>query len=364
MSVEALGWALNLAPVPLDKNGKPNSSCAAVLVGLANHADDDGTGAWPSANTLARYARISVRHVRTALDRLEAEGIITPGNPAIVAARLPVGQRPQVWDLNTRLLRDDLTDQDLRALERVYPGITERAAALKAAKQDDAGGMNTVQVSGPASPDQGRGEHSSPLNSAPGTPEHSSGLPLNTEQGTPEARSPEPSLNRPGTKNQPPPAREADDHPQLDASGEAGGGVVYLDEFFSSLGPEWPLSAADRRRLAPAVSRALLSGWSPRALAEHAGANPDGVRSPYAVLKTRLQPGQLPAPPDPGTATVTAAPAVLSAADRRQLERDQLEARMFGTVRGVPLRHADAPAGPLLKVVPEWTGDSREESAP
>jgi hypothetical protein len=36
--VEAISWALNLAPVPADRGGQPSSACTFVLVGLANHA--------------------------------------------------------------------------------------------------------------------------------------------------------------------------------------------------------------------------------------------------------------------------------------------------------------------------------------
>jgi len=42
VSVEAISWALNLAPVPRDRGGKPNPACKAVLIGLANHAGPDG----------------------------------------------------------------------------------------------------------------------------------------------------------------------------------------------------------------------------------------------------------------------------------------------------------------------------------
>ena len=48
MSVEAISWALNLAPVPRDRGGKPNPACKAVLIGLANHAGPDGKEAFPS----------------------------------------------------------------------------------------------------------------------------------------------------------------------------------------------------------------------------------------------------------------------------------------------------------------------------
>jgi hypothetical protein len=51
MSVEAIPWALNLAPVPADRGGQPSSACK-YLVGLANHAGPDGTGAVPSVATV------------------------------------------------------------------------------------------------------------------------------------------------------------------------------------------------------------------------------------------------------------------------------------------------------------------------
>ena len=76
MSVEAISWALNLAPVSADPNGQPSSPCKFVLVGLANHAGPDGTGAFPSVATLVRYTGLSERTVRACLSRLEAGGMI------------------------------------------------------------------------------------------------------------------------------------------------------------------------------------------------------------------------------------------------------------------------------------------------
>jgi hypothetical protein len=72
MSVEAISWALNLAPVPAGRGGRPWSACKFVLVGLANHAGPDGTGAFPSVATLVRYTGLAERTVRTCLDRLAA----------------------------------------------------------------------------------------------------------------------------------------------------------------------------------------------------------------------------------------------------------------------------------------------------
>jgi hypothetical protein len=75
-------------PVPAGWGGQPSSACKFVLDGLANHAGPDGTGAFPSVATLVRYTRLSERTVRTCLDRVEAEGIISPCDPGIVAARI------------------------------------------------------------------------------------------------------------------------------------------------------------------------------------------------------------------------------------------------------------------------------------
>jgi hypothetical protein len=51
--------------------------------------------------------------LRTCLDRLEADGIIRRCDPDIVAARIKrADRRPQDWDLNLGLARDDLpTDE-------------------------------------------------------------------------------------------------------------------------------------------------------------------------------------------------------------------------------------------------------------
>jgi hypothetical protein len=95
--------------------------------------------------------------------------------------------------------------------------------------------------------------------------------------------------NRP--RNPPPPAREGP--PAANAVG--GGGPI--GEFFAALGPDWRLTAAQRARLAPAVTAALSAGWTPHTLAAVTGANISGVRNPYAVLAARLSPAELPPPP-------------------------------------------------------------------
>ena len=130
VSVEAISWALNLAPVPADQGGQPSSACKFVLVGLANHAGPDGTAAFPSVTTLVRYTGLSERTVRTCLDRLAAAGIIAPCDPGIVAARIKrADRRPQGWDLNLSLARHDLDDATVAVLEHRFPGLGVRLAA-------------------------------------------------------------------------------------------------------------------------------------------------------------------------------------------------------------------------------------------
>ena len=155
MSVEAFTWALNLAPVPVDSNGKPNDSCAFVLVGLSNHAGPDGRGAFPSVKTLVRYTRKSERTVQTALARLETEGIIRPSDPDIVAAHIKrADRRPRGWDLALERVRTDLDDEDLVALEPMFPGLrlrveAERARLAATASVSDR--ASTAPVDNPAS---------------------------------------------------------------------------------------------------------------------------------------------------------------------------------------------------------------------
>lgn len=91
MSLEAIGWVLRDAP------GVP-AQCLGVLIGLAEHADKRGRGAYPSAGTLAAYARKSKRQIHYDLDLLVNAKLIRPGDQSLVA-HLPVNRRPVVYDL-------------------------------------------------------------------------------------------------------------------------------------------------------------------------------------------------------------------------------------------------------------------------
>jgi hypothetical protein len=279
VSVEAISWALNLAPVPAGRGGQPSSACKFVLVGLANHADPDGGAAFPSVARLVRYTGLSERTVRTCLGRLEAAGIIGPCDPGIVAARIKrADRRPKGWDLDLTQVRGDLTGTEVAALGRQSSSLAARAAAAACSK-DGAG-----PVDNPAGGVQ-------PLRPAPGTGcnQRSGGVQPAQPRGA--AAAPEPS-REPCPE---PPAATARVCEAAPAGGGAPGGGP-AGEFFAALGGGWRLSAAQRLKLSPVVTAALEAGWAPSALAAFTAANTSGVRSPYAVLAARLSPAELPAP--------------------------------------------------------------------
>ncbi len=101
----------------------------------------------PSVATLVRYTGLSERTVRTCLDRLAAEGIISPCDPGIVAAWIKrADRRPQGWDLNLSLVRHDL-DAAAAVLEHQFPGLgVRRAAAAQPGADGPADGVRSPHL--------------------------------------------------------------------------------------------------------------------------------------------------------------------------------------------------------------------------
>lgn len=98
MSTQAMVWALEEAPdVPAQALG--------VLMGLANHADEHGRGAYAGQDLLATYARKSDRQTRSDLTRLEELGLIRRGDQSLVA-HIRADKRPVVWDLAIERRKD------------------------------------------------------------------------------------------------------------------------------------------------------------------------------------------------------------------------------------------------------------------
>jgi hypothetical protein len=69
VSVKVMGWVLEHSPVSV-------SGQRLVLLALADAAREDGTGAWPSQESIARMSRLSERQVRNCLKALEEGGHI------------------------------------------------------------------------------------------------------------------------------------------------------------------------------------------------------------------------------------------------------------------------------------------------
>jgi hypothetical protein len=99
----------------------------------------------PSVATLVRYTGLSERTVRTCLDRLAAEGTISPCDPGIIAARIKrADRRPQGRDLNLRLVRDD-PGAAAAALEHQFPGLgIGLAAAAQPGADSRPGGVQSL----------------------------------------------------------------------------------------------------------------------------------------------------------------------------------------------------------------------------
>jgi Helix-turn-helix domain len=267
MSVEAISWALNLAPTLLDPSGKPSTPCAFVLVGLANHAGPDGTGAFPSTHTLMRYTRLSKRTVQAALDRLEEAGIISPCRPEIIAAHIHHGgYRPQGWDLNLTLLRTDLTEQDITSLERVFPGLRDRITAGQAGVQP---------------------LHPSPEDMAGAQPAHAGVQPAHTRGAT---TAPEPYIEPP-IENQD--SLRSSSTSQLAALAGDGDEYAAFTAFMAAYPPV--KSMPDQQRIRLAFTKALRLAPATEivtAAARYADAmktrDPGKVRSPAAWLDKRM----------------------------------------------------------------------------
>ncbi|WP_345956573.1 helix-turn-helix domain-containing protein [Pseudomonas fulva] len=93
MSIQSMTWALEQRVVT-------DPTCRHVLLCLANYADKNGRGAFPSASSLSDDTGLSERTIRYKLDALEAAGVIRRGNQAIAAAYIDrYDRRPVVYDM-------------------------------------------------------------------------------------------------------------------------------------------------------------------------------------------------------------------------------------------------------------------------
>ncbi|MHB1820812.1 MAG: helix-turn-helix domain-containing protein [Streptosporangiaceae bacterium] len=213
-----------------------------VLLALADACSrDDGSGCWPSAATIGRKANISTRSVRRVIARLEADGHVLVHRG---------GGRAGSTNSYTVVTGDVVVHS---------PG--------QDVTPDDLSGGDTGD------------------------------RPPRTRlcQGTPDtAVSPDPPVNPKGTT--PPRGLVPVGADVAGRQAEAAAIGVFFAEL-AARSDRWRLTAAQRRRLGPAVVAALAAGWVPADLAEFTGASTAGVRNPAAVLTARLSPDELPPPP-------------------------------------------------------------------
>lgn len=232
MSIKVMSWVWD--------HSDASGSELLLLLAIADQANDDGRDAWPSIKTLAQRTRLDERTVRRVLKRLARSGhiIVRPGG----------GRRSNHYDVIMTRQTDELSTP----LADRHPG-----------------------------------QNATPGRS-PGHPGRTARAPLaQLCQASPDTAMPsDPSYTRPG------PLLPRDEHaPRLSVvpTPDGGGGIDQeAVELLAGLGPDWRLSPGQRRRLAPLVSAALATGWTKAALTAHLAANPDGVKSPAAVLAARL----------------------------------------------------------------------------
>lgn len=152
MSVQAMTWALEQRMVT-------DPTARHVLLCLANYADKNGRGAFPSVSSLADDTGLSARTVQAKLRALEEQGIVVEGNRAVAAAYINRRDRvPTCYDII----------------------------------------MSRGEAAAPR-PDQ-RGESPAPRETTTGCSSQQNGVNLTTERG--EGAAPNPSLNHQGTEEQ------------------------------------------------------------------------------------------------------------------------------------------------------------------
>ncbi|WEV72126.1 helix-turn-helix domain-containing protein [Bifidobacterium sp. ESL0790] len=92
MSVQALSWALDEAPVA-------DKAARLVLLYMADVCDRRGRGSWQSVTTLVKRTRYGRTAVKAAIAELRDLGVIVVSDDQSPAMKLPRGRRPIVYDL-------------------------------------------------------------------------------------------------------------------------------------------------------------------------------------------------------------------------------------------------------------------------
>lgn len=150
MSVQSMTWALAQSDLK-------DPTARHVLLCLANYANKDGRGAFPSASSLSEDTGLSVRTVKYKLDLLEKEGYIKRGNQAIAAAYIDrQDRRPIVYDM--------ATDRGASAAPGGERGANEDTTGCNPQQSDV---QLTTERGAPAAPNPSSNHHLSTNNPKP-----------------------------------------------------------------------------------------------------------------------------------------------------------------------------------------------------
>lgn len=142
MSVQSMAWALAQSDLK-------DPTARHVLLCLANYANKEGRGAFPSASSLSEDTGLSVRTVKYKLDLLEKEGYIKRGNQAIAAAYIDrQDRRPIVYDM--------ATDRGAPAAPGCERGASEDASGCNPQQSDV---QLTTERGAPAAPNPSLNHH-------------------------------------------------------------------------------------------------------------------------------------------------------------------------------------------------------------
>jgi len=126
MSIHVLSWVRKSALTS-------DSRELLVLLALADRANDDGTGCWPSVRTMALESRCSERTVQRILHVLRERGLIRRGDQRLVV-NYRIDKRPVVYDIILPAIqeRGDMVSPRQRS------GVTHKA------ERGDMGGRSGV----------------------------------------------------------------------------------------------------------------------------------------------------------------------------------------------------------------------------
>jgi hypothetical protein len=116
VSHQASAWALDAR-----QTGRLGAGARLVLATLADYADPQGHGAYPSKATIAARLDLDVDTVRKHLRSLEASGHLIRGDQHLVS-HFPADKRPTVYNLTLRRGTSEVSPRSSEASERTAAG--------------------------------------------------------------------------------------------------------------------------------------------------------------------------------------------------------------------------------------------------